>query len=236
MRHGTAALTAACLLVATVDPARAGSFGIAPLRVDFDESHKSDVVQIRNTSDQELSLQVEAMTWRQAEDGEDRYENTEQLVAVPPIFTLPPGETQLVRVGTVASPALDHERAYRLYLTEILPAKHSGGTRLRLRVGIPVFVAPILPASPGLEFVSTDRLDDRLRVTLNNPGNSHVRVKQLTIVPETENAPEQSNAAQYVLAGAQRSFFLEIPVDYAVGRIIAATDSLGVREFVVRPQ
>ena len=57
--------------------------------------------------------------WVQSEDGTDEYESTSDVIAVPPIFSIAPGETQIIRVGLVGGLSPDRELAHRLFLTEL---------------------------------------------------------------------------------------------------------------------
>lgn len=65
-------------------------------------------------------VQLEAMAWNKAQ-GQDIYTPTTDLIAAPPIFTVPPGGTQIVRIGLRRAPDPQRELAYRVYFQEIPP-------------------------------------------------------------------------------------------------------------------
>ena len=121
-------------------------------------------------------MQVDAVSWHQDYEGEDQYEPTTEILAFPPIFTIQPGQSQLVRIGLMAPQPAELEKAYRLYFTELPPPvseAQSTALRMRLRVGIPVFSAPLSPPQFNLRLVESQIDDDRLRVSLHNPCNTH---------------------------------------------------------------
>jgi len=189
-------------------------------------------------------MQVEAMNWSQPEEGQDLYEATEDVIAVPPIFSLPVGETQTVRVGLLTGQPTDYERSYRLFLTELPPPRDPDappGLRMRMRVSIPMFAAPLLldesgsPVEPESSFriVGVEEQEELLRVRLHNPGLTHVRVSELAAMAGFEAQPRPG--AGYVLAGSYHDFLIKVPADFNPDRIRAVADSAGVREYELVP-
>ncbi len=219
----------------------AGSIGIAPLRVDFDTNERNSVVRIVNTGTETMTMQVEALDWSQAEDGRDQYEATAEVIAVPPIFSVAPGETQLVRVGLLSDPLPEQERSYRLLFTELPPPlveRAVTGLQIRLRVSIPAFSQAIVVDDPELELIEHEIVEDgRLRVKLRNPGNTHIRVSELTAfglsLGQDVDQEFRLTSAKYVLSGSSMDFYFDIPPDYSMTRLRAETDRAGVREFDV---
>ncbi len=225
--------------------ALAGSIGIAPLRVDFDEVERNSVVRVVNSGTEVLSMQVEALDWSQADDGRDQYEATSDVIVVPPIFSIPPGETQLVRVGLLSEQPLETEQSYRLLFTELPPPMNNRavtGLQLRMRVSIPVFSAAVIADEPELEFIEHEFVEDgRLRVKLRNNGKTHIRVSELTAfglildgnLEQGSDRELKLTSAKYLLGGVSRDFFFEVPQDYSIIRLVAQTDTAGIREFEV---
>lgn len=235
-----AALCAALLLLAVLSfvrsDAHAGMVGVSPLRVYFDADEQSAVVRIQNTGDDKIAMQVEALQWLQAEDGSDQYERTQDVLAVPPIFSLESGEIQLVRVGMLAAQPADTEATYRLLFSEIPPPIDNAGggiLRMRIRISMPVFVAPTTVANPALQLVSSAVEDKGLRATFYNIGNTHVRVDELTAVGNDGQAIQRREQAFYVLPGAKRDLFFDSAGGESIVRLIAVTDTAGTREYEV---
>lgn len=213
--------------------ASAGLVGVSPVRVSLDSATRTAVVEISNLGDAPMGIQVDAVSWKQDADGQNVYEPTDDLLAFPPIFTVAPGETQLVRIGQTDEPSAAREQAYRVYFTE-LPLSETGsadgiGLTMRLRLGVPVFALPIAPSQPELRIVDMATDDDELRVSIYNSGNSHVLLSDLFAEEPDESA--SSNHRRYLLAGAVQEFSLPIPQGSVVSTIRAVTEQLGTVEF-----
>lgn len=213
--------------------ALAGLVGVSPVRVSLDDTTRSAVVEISNLGDAPMGIQVDTVSWQQDADGQNVHEPTNDLLAFPPIFTIAPGETQLVRIGQTNEPSAAREQAYRVYFTE-LPLSETGpgdgiGLTMRLRLGVPVFALPIAPSQPELRIVETTTDDDGLRVSLYNSGNAHVLLSDL--FAEELDESTQSAHRRYLLAGAVQEFSLPIPQDVAISTIHAVTEQLGTVEF-----
>ncbi|MGI9257263.1 MAG: fimbrial biogenesis chaperone [Gammaproteobacteria bacterium] len=226
-------LLTACALLLLQSIASAGLVSIAPVRVDLDQATRTGVVEITNPGNKPIGIEVETLKWRQATDGSDVYETTTDVLAFPPIFTIEPGASQLVRIGRMAPALPDREQAYRLYFTE-LPVSDSTdgeaiGIKMRMRIGVPVFSAPLVPALPELRIVDTRYEEDRMLVSIYNSGNAHVRLSDI-FASELIDA-ERSTPRQYILPGAVQDFEIEIPAGLTVSSIHAVSDELGTTEF-----
>ncbi len=218
------------------DPALAGSLSISPLRVSFTGPNQGSVVEVTNAGDQHLSMQVEVAEWIQSERGVDEYHPTHLIVAVPPIFTVPPGKTQLIRVGKLDQLPGDFERAYRLFITELAsPGDHEtrAALKFRMRISLPVFDAPLLPSEPRLILLETEFQHGMLRVSFLNPGNSHVQVKRLVADRGTGFDDDTATSMGYLLPGVRRDFYIDLKDEASVRRIKAETDVAGILEYVV---
>ncbi len=213
--------------------ATAGLVRIAPVRVDLNEAARTGVVEISNPGDTPIGIEVEALKWQQGADGADVYESTTDVLAFPPIFTIEPGASQLVRIGRMSPPSTDREQAYRLYFTE-LPVAASKidaalGVKMRMRIGVPVFSAPIVPAEPELRIVDTQYHDEGMTVSIYNSGNAHVRVSDVYALELID--AERSTSRQYILAGSVQQFEIAIPNGTTVTSIQMVSDALGTTEF-----
>jgi fimbrial chaperone protein len=127
------------------------------------------------------SYEIECLTWDQVGDT-DKQEPTEDIVASPPVATIQPGESQVVRL-ILRRPARAEELAYRLAITE-LPAP---GAAARAQVGfaivssLPVFVVPN-NARPGkLEWRAERVAGGGLDVVARNSGGRTLRLGALSV-------------------------------------------------------
>ncbi|MGG7054413.1 fimbrial biogenesis chaperone [Nitrosomonas sp. ANs5] len=186
----------------------ASTFQINPTRITLSRLHSVAVLKIGNESDAARVMQLKAMSWTQ-HAGEDRYAATSDLLATPPIFTLPPGGTQIVRVGLRRQPDKLHERAYRLFLQEVpVEGESSAEVKVTLRFGIPVFVAPLeKTAHPLLEWRVGITPDKALRVEATNHGEAHVQITGFSLQDVTNHSVlAEHRGMDYLLPGQSRSW------------------------------
>jgi len=217
---------------------QAAAFSVAPVRVNLDEAANSATVEFGNTGTEITSMQVEVMKWSQTEDGVDVYEPSEDLIAVPPIFRVEPGEKQIVRIGLFGRSA-PAETSFRVFFSELPQEQPDRVTtpviKMRLRIGIPVFIASLEIPDPRLEMINTARDDNKLSVTFHNPGNTHVQVKWLYVLAEEGDDAEvvADGAGAYLLPGTTREFALKSPGDSPVAAVRAQTDTAGTADYAL---
>ena len=60
----------AALLLALAPAVRAATFSINPLRVELDARHRTDIINLKNTAESPLRVQVRTMLWTVADDGQ----------------------------------------------------------------------------------------------------------------------------------------------------------------------
>jgi len=105
-------------------PASAGSLKINPVHINLPAANKSVSLKMTNGAAANVSVRVLTYGWTQV-DGRDVYTPTNNVIVSPPIFTIAPGATQLVRVG-LRTPA-SSPQAYRLVVEEVPEAGPAGG-------------------------------------------------------------------------------------------------------------
>lgn len=158
------------------------TFAINPIKLFFGSGKKTDIVSITNTSKEALSMQVTAFTWEQDGEGKRVLTPSGDLIVIPKLFTVEPGDSRLVRVGIKIPPGLK-ERPFRLYFEELpMPRKDKGGANLRtlLKVGISVYLTPVeLNRSGKIEGVRLS--NGRLSFKVTNSGNAHVNLKSIAV-------------------------------------------------------
>lgn len=234
---GKAAVFAAFLLIFGFGAGSAvAQIDVSPIRLELSQNHDKDVVRITNNEDHVKSYQVEVVAWSQTDDRREVYEPTDQLIAVPPIFTLERGENQAVRVGLMAPPDETTERAYRVFVTELAsprPEAQDGmAIKMRLRIGIPVFVAPTsgLPTAT-LDFVESMQVDNQVFMRFRNNGNVHVKVTEVQLSAPGLADKVVSPALLYVLPGQTGYLPVALPDGESAGKVTLVTDTLGTQEY-----
>ena len=96
---------------------------------------------LRNQEADPVTIRAYPLEWRQA-DGGEAYAETSAVIVSPPIFTIAPGATQLIRVG-LRSPS-GARQAYRLIIEEVPDASPGNGIRVALRLNLPLYA--MIPA------------------------------------------------------------------------------------------
>jgi P pilus assembly chaperone PapD len=128
------------------------------------------------------------------------------------------------------------ERSYRVFITEIAAPPtdeaESAGIRMRIQVGIPVFVSPSegLPFAT-LDYVSSMRVDNNLFVRMRNSGNTHVKVIEIQHSPSDSEEEFVEPALIYILAGQMGYVPVSIPDGTAGGTLSIVTENMGTLEY-----
>lgn len=201
---GSAAAIAAWLAcgLTLAAPALAGSFKVNPVQITLPADRQSTSLKITNSDSAPVSVRVATFAWSQA-DGRDVYSATNNVIASPPIFTIPPGKTQIVRIGLRERSG---SRAYRVILEEI-PREQpvEGQVQITLRLNLPLYVLPKGRAKADLSWRAwRDRAGDMI-VEGRNRGSLHGQIIQLA-ADQGGRRHILSNQMGVVLPGSARQW------------------------------
>lgn len=194
--------------------AQAGSFTVNPIKVTLSREQPVAALTVRNVGATPAVIQLETRHWSQ-HDGSNVYEATSEVLATPPIFTVPVGKTQLVRIGLRRPPDPGQELSYRLYVQEVAPPPAPGfkGLQMSLRMGVPVFVLPVAPVRSvvaNLQWHATRLGPAKVSLSATNAGNAHVQLSQLqlrSVAGTSAGATRQVEA--YLLPGQRMAWVME---------------------------
>jgi fimbrial chaperone protein len=181
--------------------ANAANLLVFPLRIDLAPGQTSAVLTLQNRDSAPVVVQLETVAWSQ-EKGKDVYAPSRDLVATPPVFTIPAGGTQLIRIGLRRPADLNSEKSFRLFLQEVPGARpQSDGVTLNMamRIGVPIFMQPQAVVRK-LDWQAQRLADGRLRVSVVNTGN----------------VSEQFSALELLIPGADKPLTLEASMVYAL--------------------
>lgn len=213
------------------EPLLAGNFQVTPIRVELSPQKASDALRVQNNGSEPVVVQLQAVAWLQ-ENGEDIYQPSNDLVATPPIFTMQPGASQIIRVGLLRAADEKKELSYRLFLQEVpsAPKPDFRGLKVLLRVGLPVFVHPKAKAAPVLTWRAERTEGDQLRVHLKNEGSAHIQVSDFKLSsPHNPEPIAAREVAAYLLPGQSRNWVMATEPDRRAGtetmRVVANTDA-----------
>lgn len=230
------------LLLAAIGPAVAGSIAVNPVRVNLSTTQTTAPLVVRNSGAEPSVVQLQIVSWSQ-QDGKDVLVPSRDLLATPPIFTVPAGGTQTVRVGLRQRTGAQTEGSYRLILQEVPPPPKPEfrGLQMALRLSVPVFIAPAAAPTTTLTWqaktAATPNSPSNLQIASVNAGNAHVQVLGFKLFAEGVELPLLSPAeVVYVLPGQSREWSLRLTSAPATGstlRIEARTDAGDMQADVV---
>lgn len=199
-------LLAVALCAGATATACAASFNVNPIGFDLTAERSAGVLQIRNTGEQPVRIQVQAVDWS-TDGSKEVLSDTDALLLNPPIFSIEPGQLQFLRFGLRHPENSASEKSYRLLIDEVPPAGSQGpGLRTLLRVSIPVFISPKMRQ----EKISWQlkRVAGALLLSAANEGNVHSKINQLRLSNGDDKDALQINAPAYVLPGQRKEWSL----------------------------
>ena len=172
-------ILAACgatLLCAAIPgvPASAGTLQVNPVLLEINANRRTATVTLRNQEATPITVRAYPLEWRQA-DGDEHYTETSALIVSPPIFTIAPGATQLIRVG-LRSPS-GARQAYRLIIEEVPEATPGNGIRVALRLNIPLYAMMTAGEASALRW-SAWQEGNGWTIEAVNSGSGYVRLSQ----------------------------------------------------------
>lgn len=175
---GSAAACSAWLAcgLALAGPASAGSFKVNPVQINLPADRRAASLKMTNSDAAPVSIRVATFAWTQI-DGRDVYAPTSNVIASPPIFTILPGHTQIVRIGLRDRSSSD---AYRVILEEIPRDQPvEGQIQITLKLNLPLYVLPRGRAKADLAWTAwRDGAGDMI-VEGRNRGSLHSQIVQL---------------------------------------------------------
>ncbi len=190
-------------MLAAAAPAAAGNFSVAPVRVELQGAQRTAVITVHNNDSAPLLIQVSTLAWSQP-GGEEHYEPTRDLLATPPIFTLPAQGEQIVRVALRRDPDATRELDYRLLLAEVPQSanKEFTGLRVALHLSLPIFINAGTPASAVVSWQGQWRADGTLAVSATNSGQAHLQVSDFNLSFAGTEQTVHAAVTRYVLPGS----------------------------------
>jgi fimbrial chaperone protein len=161
--------------------ARSQAQMISPVVVDISRNRPVVSVTVTNSSDDPMRLQTDTLAWTQV-DGEDHFEESDDLIVVPPIAEIRPRSTQIFRVTLRHRSFTPDERAYRVVLEDIeVRAPSPDSVVFHLAHRLPVFVAGLQPGVPQPTLSRCPPPNAGTCVRIANDGSHYLQFKSLTV-------------------------------------------------------
>jgi len=222
-------LLAACLLAPF--SVMAGSLTVTPIRIELSSAQRSVALTVRNDGNQPTVVQAQLVAWSQA-DNDDRLEPTTDILASPPIFTVAPGASQILRVALRRAPDAARERSYRILVTEVPGKPQPGftGAQFTLKISLPIFVdASGAKTSPQLEWSGVRTAKGELALTAVNTGAKHIQVQAIEVTRAGSDPDARFAGLWYILPGQRQTVTIKPGDGHTIAadrvRIKAETDA-----------
>ncbi|QYD67172.1 fimbria/pilus periplasmic chaperone [Paraburkholderia edwinii] len=191
-----------CLLLAA-RAASAQSLTVLPVTFQLPPGQAAAALTLVNGGSRPTSIQVRAFAWSQS-TGDDQLTPSTELLASPPLATIAPGASQIVRL-VLRRPPQDREATYRILIDQIPPPAEPGVVHVVLRLSLPVFAEAANRTAPArLQFQLRRDATEAYLVALNE-GERHQAVRDIVLTTsDGRKLKTEPNASPYVLAGASR--------------------------------
>jgi fimbrial chaperone protein len=197
------ALAAALVFLLTGAVAGAQSLSVLPVNVFFPAGQKAATLTITNQGKSETAVQIRAFAWNQQDGDDQRLAATDAVLMSPPIATIAPGASQVVRLILRQTPQ-DREATYRILVDQIPPPAEPGIVHIVLRLSIPIFAMPAARVLPHLRF-HTETDGGELFLVGTNDGLVHELIRDIVLTTgDGRELKEEPSTSPYILGGATR--------------------------------
>jgi fimbrial chaperone protein len=229
---GAPALFLAACVALAAPAARAQGLSVLPVITHLGPGQMTATLTVTNQDSAPTSFQLRAYAWSQP-NGADQLTPTDMLLASPPLGTIAPGGSQVVRM-MLRQPPEGKEATYRILLDQIPPPASPGMVRISLRLSMPVFAEPATRAVPHLVW-HVERTGEHADLVAVNDGGRHASLHDIALsAPGGVTLHPQPNQSPYILAGATRHWRLAAsgawPAPGATLRLTAQSDASRIDE------
>ncbi|MEA3044994.1 MAG: fimbrial chaperone protein [Sphingomonadales bacterium] len=231
LKPALAALIAWCCLPSGV--ANASSLEISPVSVNLVAGQSTRVIEIRNRGGSSVAIQIRAYAWSQS-GNTDVLVPTRDIILSPPIFTIPAGASQTIRL-LLRGPGGTGERSYRLLLDEVLsPDAQRSQVGIALRISLPVITAAASPPSRSLRWRARRGPGNQILVSAANTGNVYDKVHAIAVTLPDGSHPAIASSGDnpYLLTNAQREWVVQGATPAPTLRLNVTTQA-GISEHVL---
>lgn len=179
------------------------ALSISPVRANLSLQEPITAVTVTNDTGEPLVLQLHLVKWFQPNQ-HNLEVATDDLMVTPPIFTLKPYASQLIRIGLDEAQAQPVEQAYRLKIEEVRSTFRSKqhGIQFVLNISIPVILGATAPLKEDIRWtVIRSKKSTQLRA--KNNGNNVVFISRIALLNSaSRNSVKPFNTFTYLLPGS----------------------------------
>jgi fimbrial chaperone protein len=175
---------------------------ILPVNILLSPGQKAAALAVTNQGSSETAIQIRAYAWNQ-KDNDDQLTASDSVVVSPPLATIAPGGTQIVRI-ILRQPPQAREATYRILIDQIPPAAEPGIVHMVLRMSIPIFAQPASRAAPHVLFHLEMDAGQLFLVGIND-GLRHEAIRDIVLsTSDGRKLKPAPGGLPYILAGATR--------------------------------
>lgn len=192
--------------------ATAASLMVRPTTIVLEGGAAAATLTVSNNGDAPITAQIRVFGWDQ-NTNEDSLAPTMALVASPPMTTIPPGQSQTVRLVRVDRGKPTREEHYRLLVDEITDAaaNASSGVAIQLRYSVPVFVMPNARDVANMT-MTANVVTDSLQLDAQNTGASHAQISNISLgYGDGSSVVVEAGLVGYVLPSKSRQWRFTVP-------------------------
>ncbi len=161
------------------------SIKINPIVVNLNVNHPIGLLYVTNQGQDSVTMQATPTVWVQRGNN-STYPATNDLIVVPPVFTLAPKATQIVRIKWLgAANNIVTEKPYHLFFDE-LPSTANVSNQKEIKIlfdiSMPVYVQNNnMLTVPAILQYNLTVAGNILHLNLTNPGLTHILITALTV-------------------------------------------------------
>jgi fimbrial chaperone protein len=207
-RSLTAANALVPILIVLLGGGAAGAqaLKVIPVNVQMPPGQRTATLTVINEGSTETAIQIRAYAWDQP-DGKDQLTTSNEVLASPPLTSIPAGATQIVRLVLRQTPE-GREATYRILLDQIPSASVPGEVKIVLRMSIPIFAQPTNRTASHVRF-HVERDAGQVYLVGINDGLRHEAIRDIVLsTSDGRKLMTAPGVTPYILAGVTRRWLI----------------------------
>lgn len=214
--------------------AGAQSLSVLPVNIFFAPGQTATSMTVTNKGTSATAIQIRAFDWSQKDNG-DQLTDSRMVLVSPPLATIAPGATQVIRLILRQSPE-NREATYRILLDQIPPPAQAGVVHFVLRLSIPIFAKPEIRSFADVQF-HVEREAGQIYLVAQNAGNLHEAIRDIVLTTkEGRKLKAEAGSSPYILAGVARRWHIgaqdAVPLSDDTMQLTAHSDAGAIDEQV----
>jgi fimbrial chaperone protein len=209
LKAAASVLAAFFLILLTGPAAFAQSLAVLPVNIFLSPGQTATSLTVTNQGSSETAIQVRAYAWSQ-KDSDDPLAETTAVLLSPPLATIAPGASQVIRLILRKAPQ-GQEATYRILVDQIPPPGEPGVVHFVLRLSIPIFALPSVRCIPDVQFhIESDA--GQFYLVATNAGKLHEVIRDIVLTTDDgRTLKTESKALPYILPGSTRRWQIVAP-------------------------